>query len=192
MSSSESKREALLRSTTHLLIAVGFTGTTARAIAAGAGCNVGLISYYFGSVNGLLLEALDQSSGARLADYQAALGEIRSLRELRKTTAQLYREDQATGHVKLLSEMVAGGLMDRRLGPEVARRVQPWLELTETAVGRSVPAPLRRRLPAAEIAYAVVAMFLGLEMLGSLADDHTRGQQVIERLSTARWSRSGA
>lgn len=182
-----SKREDLLDATTGLLITDGFAGTTTRAIAAAAQCNVGLISYYFGGLNGLLLEALDRSSAARLAEYQAALVETRGLRELRTKTARLYRDDRTTGHVKLLSEMVAGGLMDRGLGEEVAGRVRPWLELTEAAVRRAVPAPLKRRLPAAEIAYAVVAMFLGLEMLGSLARDHTRGQQVIDRLGSARW-----
>lgn len=185
------KREALLQATTDLLIAAGFSGTTTRAIAARAQCNVGLISYYFGSLDGLLLEALDGSSAARLAEYRTTLSETRSLRELRKTTAKLYRQDRTTGHVKLLSEMVAGGLMDRGLGEEVAARVQPWVELTEAAVRRAVPSPLRRRLPAAEIAYAVVAMFLGLEMLGSLSGDHTRGQQVIDRLSSARWAGRG-
>lgn len=181
------RREDLIRAATQLLTTVGFAGATTRAIAAQAKCNVGLISYYFGGLNNLLLEALDRSAAERMAAYQDALAGTRGLRDLRKRTAKLYREDHSSGHVRLLAEMLAGGLMDRSLGGAVAERVTPWLDLTEAAVRQAVPAPLRRRVPAREIAYAVVAMFLGLEMLGSLAGDHARGQQVVERLASTRW-----
>lgn len=181
------RRERLVDAAAQVLTDTGFSGATTRAIAARADCNVGLISYYFGGVNNLLLEALDRSSTQRLHHYQAALADASTTKELRRRAVHLYREDQVTGHVKLLSEMVAGGLMDRHLGKAVAARVEPWVELTEAAVRRAMPAPLRRRTPVREIAYAIVAMFLGLEMLGSLTGDHTHGQRIVERLASTLW-----
>jgi hypothetical protein len=82
--------------------------------------------------------------------------------------------------------MVAGGLMDRELGAEVARRVEPWVELVEGSLRRLLPSSAARRLPLQEAAYGIVASFLGLEILGNLADDHRRGDAVIERVTADR------
>lgn len=181
------KRADLIAAATRLLTTVGFAGATTRAIAAEAGCNLGLISYYFGGLNNLLLEALDASATARMQRYEAALAETGSLKALRRQTRRLYREDCDTGHAQLLAQMVVGGLMDRELGREVAQRIKPWLQLSESALERAVPtAALRRALPLKEMSYATVALFLGLEVLGSLSGDHQHGQKVVDRLMSDR------
>jgi AcrR family transcriptional regulator len=51
-------RTRLLDAARDLFIAHGFQGTSTRAIAAGAGCNLSLIKYYFGSKEGLLRAVL--------------------------------------------------------------------------------------------------------------------------------------
>ena len=48
----------------------GFQGATARSIAKRGDFNAALIYYYFGSVNELLLEALDATSESRIARYR--------------------------------------------------------------------------------------------------------------------------
>jgi AcrR family transcriptional regulator len=172
---------------TELLKTAGFAGATTRAIAASAECNVGLISYYFGGLNNLLLEALDSSAAGRLERYRVALAGATTLKQLRRRAREQYREDCETGHTALLAQMVVGGLMDRTLGAQVALRVQPWLELSEAALHRAIPtAALRRALPVAEMAYATVALFLGLEILGNLSGDHGRGRDVVARLMSDR------
>lgn len=182
--------QRLLDATVALLSTAGFAGTTVRAIGEAAGCNPALVSYHFGSLNALLIAALDRSSGARLARYEEALARVATWRELRRTLRRLYREDREVGHVHLLGEMVAGGLMDRELGAQVAARVDPWVDLVEGTVRRLLPSgALRRRVPVREIAYGVVAAFLGLEILGNLAGDHGRGDAVIDRVTAdgAAW-----
>lgn len=187
------RREQLIAAADELLKTVGFAGTTTRAIAATAECNVGLISYYFGGLNNLLLEVLDRSSAARLERYEAATADATTLKKLRRQTRHLYREDCETGHAALLAQMVVGGLLDRELGQQVAQRVRPWVTFTETTVRRALPTPLRRAVPVPEVAYATVALFLGLELLGNLAGDHERGQKVVARLLSDRvFSRGGA
>lgn len=176
----------LTAATAELLSAEGFARTTTRAIGTAAGCNPALVAYHFGSLNQLLLAALDASSQERLARYRAELAEVKGRSDLRATVRRLYREDRESGHVTLLAEMVAGGLMDRELGREVAARVEPWVELAEDAVRRVLPtAALRRRAPVHQLAYALVATFLGLEVLGQLTGDHRRDEAVIDQL-TAR------
>lgn len=185
-------RDRLLDATTRLLTTQGFAAATTRSIGEAAGANAALVSYHYGSLNQLLLAALDASSEARLAEYRRVVEEAGSVRALRAATRQLYAGDRASGHVRLLAEMIAGGLMDRSLGAEVAARVEPWVELVEDVITRLVPtAALRRRIPAREIAFGVVAMFLGLELLGALTGDYRRGDAVVARLTSGRtWGTS--
>lgn len=178
-------RERMVSATIELLATQGFARTTIRSIGEAAGCNSALVAYHFGSLNQLLLAALDASSDQRLERYRAELDDVTSRSDLRAMVRRLYREDRDTGHVTVLAEMVAGGLMDRELGRDVGARVEPWVELAEDAIRRVLPtAALRRRAPTHQLAYAIVAAYLGLEVLGQLTGDHGRDEAVIDQLTT--------
>jgi AcrR family transcriptional regulator len=176
-------RQRLVAATTGLLATAGFAGTTTRAIGEAAGCNPALVAYHFGSLNALLLEALDASSESRMRRYAHALGAAGTRREALATLRQLYSEDRQYGHVALVAQLVAGGLMDRTLGREVARRMQPWVTFAQETIAAHVPAAVLRRLPARELAYAIVAGFLGLELLDALLGEQAEGGAVLERLT---------
>ena len=184
-------RRRLLQATRALLIEDGFATATTRAIALRAECNQGLISYHFGGLNPLLLSVLDSSSEARLAAYREALTHARGIRAVKAMGRTLHHEDHESGHTKIMAELVTGGLVDRDLGHEVAQRIGPWLEVAEQAIHAAIPAAVRRRLPVKEAAYAVIALFLGLEMLGSLSGDRDRSHEVIDRLASKWIGRSG-
>jgi AcrR family transcriptional regulator len=186
LASSQDTAQRLVAATVELLSTVGYARTTVRAIGERAGCNPALVSYHFGSLNNLLLAALDASSGARLERYDAELAGTDSWRELRRVLRRLYREDREVGHVRLLGEMVAGGLMDRELGAQVADRVEPWVRLVEATMRRLLPRGMRRRLAVAEFAYGVVAAFLGLELLGNLGGDHARSDAAIDKVTASQ------
>ena len=68
--------EALLDATERLLIEVGHAGVTTRRVAAEAGVNHGLVHYYFGSMEELLLQVLERFT-ARLVERQRAMYESR-------------------------------------------------------------------------------------------------------------------
>ena len=182
---STATKERLRSAAVEVLASEGIRSATIRRIADTADCNSALISYHFGSLNELLLAALDVSSEARMTRYETALAEVTTIRQLRAVLRRLYHEDRQSGHVRVLAELVAGGLMDPPFGAQVARRVDPWVVLTEQTLRRAVPAALRRRLPIREVAYGIVAMFLGLELLGSLANDYGRADTTVDRLSKA-------
>src|ERR1700710_2947037 len=63
-------RSALIDAAIECLKTEGFAGTSARSIAARAGCAQGLVFYHFGSVVDLLLAALDTVSARRLDRYR--------------------------------------------------------------------------------------------------------------------------
>jgi AcrR family transcriptional regulator len=183
---SRDTRERLLAAATTLLSTKGYAGATARAIGDQAGCNQALVFYHYGTLNDLLLAALDASSQERLQHYQAELDHARGLREVLGVARSLYRSDRESGHINLVAQMVAGGVVDRDLGHQVAQRVAPWIELTEHAIDTTLPAAVRRRLPVSDIAYVIVAMALGAQLLGILSGDHHRTQAALDRLTTSR------
>ena len=64
--------QALLDAAEHLLVEVGYAGITTRRLAEAAGVNHGLVHYYFGSNEALLVQALERFT-ERLITRQRAL-----------------------------------------------------------------------------------------------------------------------
>src|ERR1700680_2946311 len=64
------------------LRAEGYAGVSVRAIAAAGSFSPALVLYHFGSVDGLLLAALDRISSERLSRYEGRLRDVSSLRTL--------------------------------------------------------------------------------------------------------------
>jgi AcrR family transcriptional regulator len=62
--------EALLDAAEELLVEVGFAGITTRRLAEQAGVNHGLVHYYFGSIDNLLLRALERFTQQLVARQQ--------------------------------------------------------------------------------------------------------------------------
>lgn len=66
-------RDSLLTVGRALFSQKGFEATSTREIAAGAGCNLGLISHYFGSKEGLLTAILESEMRQGAPDFVAVL-----------------------------------------------------------------------------------------------------------------------
>ena len=159
----------------------GFSGTSARAIAATGGFNQALIFYHFGSLNSLLLAALDATSARRLEAYETAVSEAQTLEDLVRVAARIYQEDLASGHVTVLSEMIAGSLAHPDLGPEIASRIEPWVDFAEGVVTRVIgDSSFAALLSARDIAYAIVAFYLGLEQLSHLNGATNRATPLFD------------
>jgi AcrR family transcriptional regulator len=153
----------------------GYSGASARAIAERAGSNQGLVFYHFGSVAGLLLAALDTVSAERLERYDALVTEVASPTDLVEVASTIFREDLDNGSVTVLAEMIAGASSTPVLGPEVVARIRPWVDFAERAVDRIVgQSALASVLPVGDVAYCIVALYLGLEMLSHLDGERAR------------------
>jgi AcrR family transcriptional regulator len=172
--SAETRRH-LVDAAVETLCAEGYTGASARSIADRAGLNQGLVFYHFGSVANLLLAALDAVSAERLARYDAAVEGVTSALELMDVAAEIFREDLDAGYVTVLVEMIAGASSTPGLGPEVSARIAPWFDFAQRALERSTAGtPLTSMLPVGDLAHAVVALYLGLEMLSHLNGERDR------------------
>lgn len=175
-------RRSLVEAAIETLRLDGFARASARAISARAGCNQGLVFYYFGSVSNLLLAALDAVSADRLGRYGAAVERATSPAELVEVASTIFREDLDAGYAKVLVEMIAGASSTPGLGPEVLARITPWTTFAQDAIGHALgTSPLGSLVPAGEVAYGVVALYLGLEMLSHLDGDRGNALALFER-----------
>jgi AcrR family transcriptional regulator len=167
-------KEALIRGAIDALKERGFAGASAREIARRARCNQGLVFYHFGSVTNLLLAALDQVSATRHAHYQAAVDRAEGLGELVDAAEEVFEEDLDAGHIAVLAEMIAGASATPGLATEVAARIAPWRQFAADALGGVLfDTPLAAVVEPDVAAHAVVALYLGLEMLAHLDGDRT-------------------
>jgi AcrR family transcriptional regulator len=189
-------RQALIDAAIETLKSEGYIGTSARAIAKRAGCTQALVFYHFGSVVELLLAALDEVSARRLERYTAAAGRINSPSDLVAVASEVFQEDMDNGYVTVLVEMIAGASATPGLGAEVASRIAPWREFARRTIASGLSdSPLGSLLPLGELSHAVVALYLGLEMLSHLDGDRSQPTALFDhvgRLASLVEALSGA
>lgn len=167
-------KAALIAGAITALREVGFAGASARQVAARAGCNQALIFYHFGSLADLLLAALEDISARRMEAYRELLDHTGSLTDLVDSGRSIFVEDLDAGHVTVLVEMIAGAQSVPGLGERVAAVIAPWRNVAETAVRRGLErSPAGKLMPASQIAQAVTAGILGLELLANLDGDRS-------------------
>ena len=165
-------RARILEATLETLKTKGFAGTSTRAIATAGGFNPALIFYYFGTLNDLLLAALEHSSSERLERYRAALDEAESLDQLTSLLGRIYREDVESGHIRVVSELVAGSVAEPALGPRVVELMEPWVGLAEAAVERALAgSPVLELATPRRLSYAAITFYLGANLVSHLAPD---------------------
>ena len=175
-------RDALVRGAIDAIKEEGFAGASAREIARRAGCNQSLVFYHFGSVTNLLLAALDEVSATRHAHYQAAVDRATGLRELVDAAEGVFEEDLDAGHIAVLAEMIAGASATPGLAPEVAARIAPWRQFAADALGGVLSGtPFSAVIEPDVAAHAVVALYLGLEMLAHIDGDRTAALALFAR-----------
>jgi AcrR family transcriptional regulator len=161
----------------------GFTGATSRAIARAGGFNQALIFYHFGTVDGLLLAALDQTSEERLDRYRRAIADAETVDALLAAVARLYAEDREQGHMTVVAQMVAGSAARPELKPALVERMEPWIALCEDAIGKGFGwLGLPELVPRRELAYAFVTFYLGVNLMTQLDEDRTRTDALFARL----------
>ena len=177
--------EALLDAAERLLIEVGYAGITTRRLAAEAGLNPGLVHYYFGSMEEVLVQVGERFT-ERLTERQQALyaREVPFLEKWRTATRYL-EEDLAAGYPKVFFELSALG-WNR---PELQERVQAlngrWRAIlteafTQAADGYGLD---REQFPVEALVSLVMTFQQGihLERLSGISEGHQALLAWIDR-----------
>ncbi len=176
-------RQRIVDATIETLKTEGIVGASARAIARTGEFNQALIYYHFGSIDEVMIEALAHMGRQRIALYEDRLAEVSTFPELALVGAQLHKEDTSAGNITVLTQILAGAVSAPELGPRMAEQFQPWNDLVERAIRQVLAGgPFEEAFPVADLALAVSALFLGIELLTSLDPDTDREDSLFRTI----------
>jgi AcrR family transcriptional regulator len=179
---------ALLDAAETLLVEVGYAGVTVRALAERAGVNQGLVHYYFGSMEELLLQTLERFTG-RLIDRQVALYAGTEPFADKWRTAMVYlTEDLQSGYQKIWLELQAMAWNHDGMRDRVAKVLDTWIDVLRPAFATGLVelGDDTARLPP-DVVVALVATFnqgIMLERLSGADSGHAPLLAWIDGLIT--------
>jgi AcrR family transcriptional regulator len=176
-------KERIVEATLATLKDQGFAETTARAIARHGKFNQALIFYHFGSLANLLLEAFRELSETQIAKYREAAEDVSSLSDLVTIARRLHDDDLETGSVTALTQLMAAAN-----GPDEGRpildRFEAWIGIVEEALNKALEgSPFGGMIPTREAAYAISAMFLGIELMTRLDPHRSEADRVFDMMA---------
>ena len=181
---------ALLDAAERLLVEVGCGGITTRRLAEEAGVNHGLVHYYFGSMEEVLVEVLERFT-ARLIERQRALyGGDEPFIEKWRTAMRYLDEDRSSGYQKVWFELQALAWNRPALRERVAQVDERWRAVLTEAFAKP-----RERLgidiPLEALVSLVVTFNLGIivERLSGITTGHAELLEWIDRFLEERWQR---
>jgi AcrR family transcriptional regulator len=165
----ETNVEAFLDAAERLLIKEGAAGISTRQLAAEAGQNHGLVHYYFGSVDELLLQTLERFTNRILERQRGMYGAEGPFREKWRTAMGYIDEDIAAGYPKVWSELAVMALNNPAMRERLNAVSESWRSLLRDALAQAI----------AE--YELDESRFSAEALAALVMQFNRGM-LIERL----------
>jgi AcrR family transcriptional regulator len=134
----EANVEAFLDAAERLLVREGAAGISTRQLAREAGQNHGLVHYYFGSVDELLLQTLERFT-ERVLERQRAMYEAEMpFAEKWRTAVGFIEEDLASGYPKVWAELEAIAWNKPEVRDRLNRVNERWRTLLRDAVTKAI------------------------------------------------------
>jgi AcrR family transcriptional regulator len=165
--------QALLDAAERLLVEAGAAGVTTRKVAEATGANHGLVHYYFGSNENLLIRALERFT-ERLIERQRELyaAEMPFIEKWR--TAMRYLVSEDVTYEKVWLELQAMAWNDEGLRDRLARVNDEWRAVLTEAF-RQPHRELGLEMPLEALVSLVITFNVGImvERLGGIEAGHT-------------------
>jgi AcrR family transcriptional regulator len=134
----EANVEAFLDAAERLLVREGAAGISTRQLARESGQNHGLVHYYFGSVDELLLQTLERFT-ARILERQRAMYETdEPFIEKWRTAMAFIDEDLASGYPKIWAELQALAWNKPELRERVQGVTDSWRTVLSDALAEAI------------------------------------------------------
>lgn len=183
--SGQETRERIIDAALTTVSTEGLVGTSARVIARTGGFNQALVFYHFGSVDELLLAALERANTRRIERFRPRLADVSDLRELVQVALEL--QDTANeSDDSALAGILAGWSTNSDLGPKVREILEPWDEMVTAALERCLAGtPIGAFVPTDDLAHAISAMFLGMQLMRRFYGDDSRTDSLLTALAGA-------
>ena len=158
-----------------LLVQVGYAGITTRALAAEAGLNNGLVHYYFGSLEEVLLRVLNRFTGRLIARQRAMYSADVPFLEKWRTAWRFQEEDLAAGYPKIWFELQALAWNRPDLRARIVAVESEWRAVLREAFTRAIREyGVEDELPVEAVTALTVTFALGymLERLSGIREGH--------------------
>ena len=184
-----SAEEALLDAAERLLVDVGYAGVTTRRLAEEAGVNHGLVHYYFGSIENVLIRTLERFT-ERLTQRQREMyaADIPFIEKWRTAMRYLVEEDFRYEKVWLELQALAWNRPEMR--ERLARVDAEWRAVLTDAFATPRD-ELGIEMPLDALVSLVVTFNLGVmvERLSGITAGHAELLDWIDRFLEAQWQR---
>lgn len=181
---STATRQALLDGTMRVIREQGIAAVSARTIAAAAGVNQALVFYHFGSVDGLVAAACQDSTAQRVALMRPELDAVSTFTELVEVAGRLHRQEREVGNVTVLAQVLAGSHGNPALAEAVGAALGLWKDEVRSTLTRVLRgSPLRDVLDPEALTDLVAAAFIGMELMEPTRTDGTTVSDALSGLA---------
>ena len=181
--------DGLLDAAERLLVAVGYSGITTRRLAEEAGLNHGLVHYYFGSIENVLVRTLERFT-ERLIERQRAMyaADIPFIEKWR--TAMRYLVEEDVRYEKVWLELQALGWNRSEIREHLAGVDGEWRSVLTEAFA-APHEELGLDIPLDALVSLVVTFNVGIivERLSGITTGHEELLAWIDGLLEERWQR---
>jgi AcrR family transcriptional regulator len=173
--------DALLDAAERLLAGVGYAGVTTRRLAQEAGVNHGLVHYYFGSTENLLLHALERFTGRLIARQQELYAADLPFAE-KWRTAMRYLVSEDASYEKIWLELQALAWNNAEIREHLAHVNAEWRAVLTEAFEQP-HRELGIALPLEALVSLVMTFNIGImvERLGGIETGHRELLEWIDR-----------
>jgi AcrR family transcriptional regulator len=163
---------AFLDAAERLLVEVGYAGITTRRLALEAGVNHGLVHYYFGSVENLLVRALERFTERMIERQRELYASDQPFVEKWRTAMRFLVAEDVT-YEKVWLELQAMAWNDAALGERLARVNGEWRAVLTEAF-REPHRELGIDMPLDALVSLVITFNIGImvERLGGIETAH--------------------
>jgi AcrR family transcriptional regulator len=181
--------EALLDAAERLLVDVGHAGVTTRRLAEEAGVNHGLVHYYFGSIENLLVRTLERFT-ERLVERQRAMyaAGVPFIEKWR--TAMRYLVEEDVRYEKVWLELQALAWNRPEMGERLVHVNAEWRAVLAEAFAKPRE-ELGIDMPLDALVSLVVTFNIGIivERLAGITTGHAELLEWIDGFLEERWQR---
>lgn len=183
--------DALLDAAEALLSEVGYAGITTRKLADRAGVNHGLVHYYFGSMEDLLLRVVERFTDGLIERQKAMYAADVPFIEKWREAMRFLDEDAESGYQKVWLEMQAMGWNNETVRDRIRAVTQRWIDVVHEAfeTGLAELGLDRRRFPTKAVVSLVVTFNQGIivERLSGIDSGHRDLLRMVDRTLERLW-----
>ena len=181
----EDAEQRFLDAAERLLVRLGYAGITTRKLAEEAGLNHGLVHYYVGSMQELLLQVLERFTDRLIARQEAMYAAPGPFIEKWREAMRYLDEDEESGYAKIWYELQAMGWNDPEIRKRVARVDRAWFKVITKALDKAMDeyGIDRKQFPLEAVTTLVGTFNIGihLERLSGIRSGHGTLLRAIDR-----------